>query len=399
MKIVHINSSTVGSTGKIMRELAQAARDKGHIAYTCSAVHGNEKKISDKNHMYISNIAEKKIHVILGKYTGLNGCFSHIGTYYFLKKLKKIAPDIIHFHNLHNCYINLSMLMHFIEKEKIPVVWTLHDCWPFTGHCAYFDTVGCEKWKSSCFNCPQLNQYPYTKVDKTEYVYSLKKRIFDSSMIKRIVTPSAWLKELVEESFLKKCETTVINNGINTMVFKPTDSDFRNRYDLNKKFILLGVAHPWVERKGYDVFLQLRKRLGKEFAIVLIGMDPIEQEDEDGIIRISRTNSQTELAEVYSTADVLINPTRQDNFPTVHLEALACGTPVVTFNTGGSGESIDTLTGTIVDKNDVNALEKAIYVCKSEPFNKDDCLKRSELYTVEKEIQNYLALYEEVLNG
>ena len=347
--LLSINSCNYGSTGTIMCQLSDIAEKNGFDAYKAVPYSRSNKPKKDDKTIFIGNIIERNIHLFLSKYTGLNGCFSHIGTYFFLRKVKKLNPDVIHLHNLHNSYINLSMLFKFIKKHNIKTIWTLHDCWSFTGKCAYFDVAKCQKWKGRCYDCKQLVAYPVSKVDKTAKMYKLKKKWFTGVSNMTIVTPSKWLANLVKESFLKDYPVKVINNGIDLNIFKPTESNFRNDNDLKDKFILLGVAFPWTYRKGYDIVLELSKQLDDAYKIVMVGLSKEQITTlPKNIIGIERTSSQAELAKIYSAADVFINPTREDNFPTVNMEALACGTPVITFNTGGSPESLDETCGVVV---------------------------------------------------
>ena len=337
MRILEINQVNFGSTGHIMLQIADLARAEGHKAVCCYYARRNRNK--DKNTIYIGNKITHNIHKRFCKYTGYNGCLSLISTLNFIRKAKKFEPDIIHIHNLHNCYINLPMLFKFIKKNDIKVVWTLHDCWSFTGQCAHFVIAKCDRWKSGCHDCPQIHVYPRSNVDRTKKMWRLKKQWFTGVKEMTIVTPSVWLSDLVKESYLKDYPVMVINNGIDLSVFKRTASDFRAKNNLVGKFIILGVASIWETRKGIDVFIELAKRLDERFRIVLVGTDDeIDNALPDNIISIHRTSNQIELAEIYSASDIFFNPTREDTYPTVNMEAIACGTPVMTFNTGGSPE-------------------------------------------------------------
>lgn len=211
--LVEINSSTVGSTGKIMFMVAEEARKAGYKVYTASARHGNENQVKVESHIYIGSKLDKKLHLLLAKKTGYNGCFSHFTTAQFLKKLNKLQPDLIHFHNLHNCYINLAMLFDYVKKKNIPVVWTLHDCWAYTGHCPYYDFVHCNKWMTGCYDCPQTAKYPYSDVDRSKEMFEKKKQWFTGANI-TLVPPSEWLGNEVKKSFLAEYPVRVINNGI-----------------------------------------------------------------------------------------------------------------------------------------------------------------------------------------
>lgn len=396
MKILEINQVNFGSTGHIMLQIADLATKKGHEVI-CS-FYARRNKDKDKNCIYIGNKVSHNIHKKLYRKTGNNGCYSKISTWNFLRKVKKFDPDLIHIHNLHNCYINLPMLFDYIKKNNKKVVWTLHDCWSFTGQCPYFTAVGCEKWKTGCHDCEQINRYPSCSVDRTEKMWNRKKEWFTGVQNLTIVTPSQWLADLAKQSFLKDYPVKVINNGINLDVFKPTESDFRTKHNLEDKKIILGVASVWEVRKGLDVFIELSKRLDDRYKIVLVGTnDEVDKKLPEGIISIHRTSNQKELAELYTAADVFFIPTREDNFPTVNMESLACGTPVLTFNTGGSPEMVDEATGVVLMNEDIASVEQAVIsMCESGKYTKEACTERAKQYDSGLKYNEYLSLFENI---
>ena len=397
MKILETNSVNFGSTGNIMLQIAEKTRKKGHCVYT-SCAYGRSTKTKDtKSHIYIGNSLSRNIHSKLGFLTGFHGCFSIISTLNFLRKVDKIKPNIIHIHNIHSDYINIHLLFKYIKKRKIKTIWTLHDCWAFTGHCPYFDIANCNKWKLACCDCPQYRNYPSSFFDDSKKMHKLKKKWFTGVNDMTLVTPSKWLCELVKESFLKEYPVQVINNGINLSVFKPTYSDFRKKYNCENKFLLLGVAFGWGERKGLDVFIELSKRLDSEkYQIVLVGTtNEIDKRLPRSIISIHRTQNQQELAEIYTAADLFVNPTREEVFGLVNAEALACGTPIVTFKTGGSPEVIDHTCGCVVEKNDINALiSKVLYINKEKPYGEQNCVKRAKQFDKNNKFEEYMEIYE-----
>ncbi len=402
MRIVAINTVNYGSTGKIMLQIADAVRAEGNRATVCCAASRQNYKTQDPDQIFIGDRVSRNIHLILAKYTGLHDCFSIFSTLRFLKKINEIKPDIIHLHNLHIDYINLSLLFSYIKKHQISVVWTLHDCWAFTGHCPYFTLTKCDKWKTGCHHCPSYREYPISYVDLTKPMWKLKKKWFTGIKNMTIVTPSQWLSDLVKQSFLKEYPVKVINNGIDLDVFKPSDSDFRNQYVIpEKKYIVLGLALGWEKRKGLDVFIELSKRLDPEmYQIVLVGTDEtIDKQLPATIMSIHRTNSQQELAEIYTAADVFLNPTREDNFPTVNIEAIACGTPVITFDSGGSPECLDEKCGRTVECDDIDTLEKEIIqVCKQRVFSKTDCTDKAKEYDKNQKFLEYVDLFHSINN-
>ncbi len=403
MKVAQINMTPVGSTGKIMRQITITARETGIEAHSFTAeifsVHERAPRLDEENLHYFGSFFENMLHSYLGKLLGLNGYFSYFGTLGLIRKLKKISPDIVHLHNLHNFCINLPLLFRYLKKSGINVIWTLHDCWAFTGHCPHFDMFGCDRWKTGCFKCGQLRGYPKSYLDTSKMIYNAKKKMFTSLKNLTLVTPSEWLAELVRESFLKNFPVKVINNGIDLSVFKPTESDFREKHGLENKKLVLAVSFGWGARKGLDVLLELAARLPKNYALVLVGTnDALDKALPDNVLSIHRTNNQAELAEIYSAADVFVNATREETLGLVNIEALACGTPVITFRTGGSPECIDPSCGSVVEKNDIDAMEKEIIrICEETPYSKEACLRRAEHFKIQERFDEYIGLYLELI--
>ena len=400
MKIVQINSVPSGSTGRIMLNIAETVRENGGVAYTFS----ENRKVNNlpETHRAFGYRLENLFHRGFSMITGISGMGSVIGTRKLLRQLDDLAPDVLHLHNLHGWYINIPMLFNYIRKKKIKTVWTLHDCWAFTAQCSHFTMEKCDKWKTGCFDCPRYKLYPYTWVDRTRQMYKLKKAWLTGVENMTIVTPSAWLADLVKQSFLKDYPVKVINNGINLSIFQPTPSDFRERYKLTDKKVILGVASGWSYRKGLDVFIELFHRLDPDiYKIVLVGTDDkIDKQLPEGIISIHRTQNQRELAQIYTAADVFVTPTREENFPTVNMEAIACGTPVVTFDTGGSSEAITPNTGLVVgtENNMLEITRQVMRVCEEQPFLVADCVNRAQEYDAKKKFFAYYKLYCQVVH-
>lgn len=393
MRVFQINAVSYGSTGRIMFQLADALEtSEGQALCTAGFTW---KQCSRPDFFITSNIVEKTVHTWLARFTGRIGCFSRRATRRLIKKIDSFQPDVIHMHNLHCWFVNLPMLFSYLKIHHIPVVWTFHDCWPFTGHCPHFIGIGCEKWKDGCFSCPLHRAYPQSYVDASKTMYRLKKKWFTGVENLTIVTPSRWLGGLVQESFLKEYPVEVIPNGIDLQVFRPRKNNIKACYGIEGKHLLLGVSYAWDNKKGLDVFLQLQKRLGDDYRIMLVGTDErTEKQLSPEIIPIRRTESRQKLAELYSAADVFVNPTREDNLPTVNMEALACGTPVITFATGGSPEVADETCGVVVPCNDISALEAQIRrLCTQKPFSEEACVKRAAAFDQIIPIQRYLALY------
>ncbi len=397
-KIVEINGINYASTGNIAINIAKTAADEGFDMYLFfrNSREGNKRKA--ENQYLIGYWLDKIISERLSYITGLNGYFNVINTKSFLKQLDEIKPDLIHLHSLCDNFVNIDMLFEYIIRNRIPVIWTLHDNWPFTGRCAQ---NRCSKWQEGCGNCPHRDYYPGTLIfDHSRAVLNKREKLYNRLQDLTIVTPSAWLGNLVHRSiFGDHYPVKVINNGIDLSIFKPVDSDFRKRYGIEDKFILLGVAYYWDESKGLDVFIELSERLPDNYQIVLVGTnDEIDRVLPENIISIHRTASKEELVEIYSSADLFVNPTRDENFPTVNIEAIACGLPVLTFETGGSAEIIDETCGASVATGDIDAMEKEIIrINETRPFTKQACLKRASNYRMEDKFREYVELYEKIL--
>lgn len=349
MKIVQINTFSNKSTGTIMMNIHNKLKEEEIESYV---VWGRGRKAQDSAEIYMNDKIGIYWHGLYTRFTDKAGFASKRATRKLIKKLDKIKPDIIHLHNIHGYYINIEILFNYIKKNNIKVVWTLHDCWAFTGHCSHFELIGCKKWKECCNCCEQKSKYPKSFVDNSNWNYQRKKELF-TGLNMTIVTPSKWLANLVKQSFLKQYEVKVINNGIDTNIFKPRKSDFRKKFNIEDKKIILGVASDWTKEKGLYDFYKLSKKLDDDVKIVLVGLNKRQvKEIPNNIIGIERTENAQQLAEIYTTADIYFNPTYADNFPTTNLEALACGTPVFTYNTGGSIECLNESNGKITNLTD-----------------------------------------------
>lgn len=397
-KLVQINSVLgYSSIGRIADQIGTLAETKG---WKCYYAHGTRYVTRDaQNAIPIGSKSVEYSHYVISLLTGRDGIGSLCATKQLVNKLKKIQPDIVHLHNIHGYYINYKILFEYLSTSNIPVVWTFHDCWPITGHCPYFDSVECLKWKTGCYKCPLQKEYPKSLIfDQSEYNYKQKKKAFCSVKKLTIVPVSNWLANIVKESYLKNADINVIHNGINLDIFKPTVSNLRNSLSIsNNKPIVLGVATGWDERKGFSDFIKLAKL--NKFNLIMVGDFAIDEVAiPSSIIHIKHTNSQKELAELYSLADVFINPTYSDNFPTTNIESLACGTPVITYNTGGSPEALDINTGIVIPQGDITALTNAIIKIVDSPIPPEICRQRAIQY-FDKDLcfDKYIKLYSSIL--
>lgn len=393
MKVVHINTFPYKATGRIMLDIHHALQAEGYESY---AVWGRGRDASNEWERTIKDDIGVKLHGVMTRLTDRTGFFSQSATKSLLKELDIIRPDIVHLHNIHGYYVNIEMLFQYLKDREIKVVWTLHDCWPFTGHCAYFDRAGCDRWKTGCHNCPEKKSYPGSVVmDASKWNWMKKRELFTSANI-TFVTPCQWLKEILSQSFFSGYPAVVINNGIDTSAFKPTESNFRKVNGLEDKTIILGVASEWTERKGLKDFVQLSEMLDRNrYQIVLVGLTP-KQIDKlpKHIIGIQRTENIEALAGLYTIADCLFNPTYEDNYPTTNLEAQACGTHVITYRTGGSPETIKG-NGIVFEKGNLKGVVE--YLANVDSFKKmkvdDSLIERQAM------IEGYRKLYKKISEG
>jgi glycosyltransferase involved in cell wall biosynthesis len=394
LKILQINSvANSGSTGRIAEEIGKVLLNQGHESYIA---YGRNQQPSQSQLIKIGNQNDIYLHGVQTLLFDKHGLASKKATKNFLKVIDEIRPDIIGLHNLHGYYINYPLLFNYLKERNIPVTWTFHDCWPFTGHCAHFMRVNCEKWKTHCNQCPLSQAYPKSFIDRSYLNFEDKKEAFIGHPNLTIITPSFWLKEIVQKSFLKEYSIEVIHNGIDLEIFHPKEQN-------TKQKIVLGVASTWGDQKGLLDFKKLRDKLPLEVEIVLIGLSESQIKGlPKGIIGIRRTENVVELAEWYSKASVFVNPTYVDNFPTTNIEALACGTPVITYNTGGSPEAINPETGVVVDKGDVAGIVQAIrnLEAKDQIELSSKCVQRAEKrFDKKHRYLDYLNIFEKLIKN
>lgn len=397
MKLLLVNTSAnSGSTGRIAEEIGQSAMQNGYDSSFASGRLGSE---SMSQLIKIGNDFDFKMHVIESRLLDNHGFASKSATKRFISDVERIQPDIINLHNIHGYYLNIEILFNYLERSSIPIVWTLHDCWPFTGHCSYFDRYSCYKWQSECNNCPNKKGYPTSiLLDRSKSNYYRKKELFNKPERITLVTPSYWLESLVNKSFLNKYPVITIHNGVDLDVFKPNENlGIKKKFGLSEdKKVILGVASTWDRRKGLDDFIELSRQFDDIYQIILVGLNDKQITAlPNNIIGIERTENVQQLAELYSTADVFVNPTYVDNFPTTNIEALACGTPVITYKTGGSPESIDEKTGIVVEQGDIPMLLESIKTIANNKIQYTEaCRKRALKYFSKNErFNDYVELF------
>lgn len=363
MRVLLINSVCgIGSTGKICGAIAEDYAAQGHEAVIAYGRDGTVPERYQKFARRIGSDLDVKVSALRTRLLDDHGFANEAATGRFLKWAEGYDPDVLWLHNLHGYYIHVGLLFDWIKsRPHMQVKWTLHDCWAFTGHCAHFTFAKCEKWKTGCFSCPEKGSYPASALaDNSRHNYERKKNAFTGVKNMTLIVPSRWLAALVGESFLGEYPVEVRYNTIDTTIFKPTPGDFREKHGLEDKKIILGVASVWTDRKGLGDFLELRKLLDDRYAIVLVGLS--EQQIKDlprGILGITRTHDARELAEIYTAADVYVNPSREETFGLTTLEAVSCGTPAIVYR-GTACEEVAKQYGGIAVDPEVSSVAEAL---------------------------------------
>ena len=398
MKILLVNSVYgTGSTGKIVLDLQRGLVELGHKA---KVAYGYDFGIHSSNDEAIS--IEKAIgyysHNICSRITDKAGFFSNKATHRLIKIINDYHPDLIHLHNLHGYYLNIEILFEFLKGSDIPIIWTFHDCWPMTGHCVHFSYINCKRWRNGCYKCPAKKKYPKSILfDNSTRNYECKKKLFTGIKNLTIVTPSIWLKGIVEQSFFQNIPVEVIPNGIDLKTFKPLKSNFREKYHLKEKKIVLAVANVWIEQKGIRDIIDISKRLKDNYQLVIVGLTEEQiKKFPENVIKIKRTNNVEELVQIYSAADVFINPSYEETMGLVTAEALACGTPVIVYNKTAVPEVVDEYSGVVIECGNISKMIDAIYSLKN--YDKERIMQRAKYYEKKKQQSNYYCLYEKIIN-
>lgn len=397
MKVYQVNVVCgSGSTGRIAADLAQTIQEHGgasRIAY------GRGDAPEGIDAIKISNKLDLYVHAMLTRITDKHGLYSREATKRLIKDIRAYEPDIIHLHNIHGYYVNYKILFKFLKEYNKPIVWTLHDCWTFTGHCAHFDYVKCDKWKRECHLCPQKNRYPKSNlIDASRSNFLKKKKLFTLPSNITIVTVSDWLKSVTEQGLLNKYPTIKISNGIDLSVFRPTESDIKQKYHLEDKKIVLGVASTWDEYKGIHMFFSLAKQLPEEYQTVMIGLNEKQMNEKPGqVLGIPRTANQQELVQWYTAAEVYVNTSVEETMGLTTVEAMACGTPVIVMNTTASPELVDENCGIVVEPNDLGILERAVVTLNKTNKMSEYCINHIRAYEKDKQYKKYIDLYEKIL--
>ena len=397
MRVLQINTTVNnGSTGTIAEDLGKAIiREGGEsiIAY------GRESNKSRSKLIKVGSKIDQAMHLIFTRLFDSHGFHSSYATRKLIKKIKQEKPDIVHLHNLHGYYLNVELLFSFLKIYNKPVIWTLHDCWSYTGHCCYYERVGCDKWKTECNKCPLQFLYPESKwIDNSRKNYIKKKAILNGVADLTVVTVSKWLQSQVKQSFLSSYPLMSIYNGIDKTIFKPKDQHIlKKKFGYLDKKIVLGVASEWSDGKGLKTFIEISKVMAPQILIILVGLtDKQISILPKNIIGVKRTKDANELADYYVMADVFVTPSIAETFGLVVAEALSCGTPCVVNNSSALPELVDESVGFVVSNTSseyVNAIKKII----SEPKEKYAVatFEKSKQFTLDLHLNNYMELYKQ----
>lgn len=394
MKVVQINSTYSGSTGSIMLSLAEVFDLEGYENYFAVPEVYLKKDLS-YNHFKIGNSFDRKYHALYARIIGKQGYCSKTATKKLINWIDCISPDVIMLHNIHSNFINLNILFKYIKKKQVKTVLVMHDCWLFTGKCYHYLYSGCQKWKNGCENCPQLDiEQKSFFFDKTCSVLRDKKELIGENLNIYIVAVSEWLASQVENSILSARPMKVIKNGIDLTVFYPRDTA-RQRLGIDtNKFIILGMANKWLSSENKETFDAVVQSLSKDDLLIIVGCDKSKLSSSTDKIKYIEKISAEKLAEYYSAVDVFVNITKADTLPTVNMESIACGTPVITYNSGGSGELIKhNMTGYIVNYGDASELIKAIKCVKTngKSFYSKNCIEyAAEYFDKNKNFKEYI---------
>jgi len=387
-----------GSTGRIAENIGKKIIQAGGVSYIA---YGRRITETASFAIKIGTLYDLFIQGVQTRLFDKHSLGAKMATKDLIREISRINPDIIHLHNLHGYYLNIELLFSFLKEYNKPVVWTFHDCWPFTGHCTFFDHINCTKWESECFDCPLKSSYPASYLlDQSKVNFVIKKKLFTSLDNLSVVTVSNWLRGKVEKSFFRPALLQTIYNGIDLSIFKPGSSDIKKRFGIDGRKYILGVADRWSERKGFDDFLKLRKMIDPEILIFLVGLNSAQRlRLPKNIKGIRHTENIKDLAALYAEADVFVNPSILESFGMVTAEAMACGTPVVVYNCTASPGIVKPGTGYVVEKRDIKELHVAVMKIISDGKEKysAECRRNAEnLFDMEKQYSQYIDLYNKI---
>lgn len=396
MKVLQINSVyPTKSTGKIAYQIAEVQKSHGITPYIAAG-----DCFAEGDNLYAMDTKlYRKVNILKTRLFGKHGFYNKSATRKLLRWIDKVQPDVIHLHNIHGHYLNVKLLFEYIKEHEIPVLWTLHDCWAFTGHCSHFDYIGCNKWLEGCHHCSLKADYPISWFfDRSKGNYKAKKELFTAPHKMHITLPSKWHKSLCDKSFLNKYPITVVNNGISLDAFKPTESDIRKEMGIEDKFVILAIVNNLAGTKGGQYLPELAKYLKEDECIVLLTLGDAGEDLPANIYLAPKTSDPEKLARLYTMADVFVNPSLQETFSLINLESIACGTPVVTFDSGGGLESQSEKTGVAVKRADVKGMYEGIERVRRGEFKKEDCIQRAREFDYKLKYEQFIDIYKELLD-
>lgn len=396
-KLIQINTVCNGSTGNIMKAIQAAAKEQG---YETISFYGRRKGFEELPSEKFGSFTGFWSHVIWNTITDKQGLLSGYWTKRMIERLREEKPDIIHLHNLHGYYLNYPMLFQYLKEEfKGKIVWTFHDCWPITGHCPHFVIAKCDRWKTQCKKCPNKGVYPISWfMDSSKTNYQLKKKMFSGFDNMTIICPSVWMQDIVKQSFLKDTKSVVVSNGIDLKIFYPRkDQKAAEKYNIPQdKKVILGVASVWEERKGLGVFMELARKLDEKYIMVLVGVTHNQKKKLlSNMIGIERTENKEELAEIYSRADIFLNPSKEESFSLVTIEAMACGTPVIVLDSSAVKELVKEETGEVLHEPEINDYIKSFDRLITRKLEKEKIVNHVKKYDISHMTENVLKVYSE----
>lgn len=403
-KLLQVNATcNWGSTGHIAEQIATYARTKG---WDCYLAHG-ARYVNDsamKTYM-VGSRTDNLIHAAKSMLLGQHGLGSKLVTRDLVKNIEQIRPDIIHLHNIHGYYLNFQILFEYLKRSGVPVAWTFHDCWPITGQCTHFVSVGCEKWKEAngCHHCPLLGESYKTYVDRSNKNWQLKKEMFTSLDDLTIVTVSHWLEGIVKDSYFKNKRIQTIHNGIDTDVFipLPDNSYSLEKYGLCNTQYIMGVSMDWSDKKGFSDYCKLSSQVPAGVKIVLLGLDEerCRIASQYGIIGLKRTDNVKELVKLYNGATIIMNLSYEETFGLTTVEGFSCGVPGIVYNATASPELMTPETGLVAEPGNMEGVVKAIkmIMAKGKSYYASACRERAvKHFNKDDRYEDYLRLYEEL---
>ncbi|MCE5344313.1 MAG: glycosyltransferase [Eubacteriales bacterium] len=404
MRVAHINVTSGLSTGRVATGIGEVLEDLGHKALLCYSRGYPPENIPG---FRIGNTVDMWLHALGARLWDRAGFFSRGATRRLVRQLRLYKPDIVHLHNLHGYYLDIRTLFGYLAEAGVPVVWTLHDCWAFTGHCAYYTIAECDRFTLGCGHCPQLSAYPAALwVDQSTRNWQQKRAAYAAVPNLMLVTPSVWLGREARRSFLGKRAIRVIPNGIDLTQFRPCDepellSDVVKRYGLKElagKHMLLSVASTWDERKGLTDLVELSKRLREDMMIVVLGLTERQRGELPAtMLGLGSTQNIRELRALYAAADVCMSLSHEETQGMTLLEALACGTQVLCYDATALPETVTPDVGEVVPEDDLTAAAAACARLCDQPKSPLSCRARAMEYEKRGQYTQYVGLYQELL--